>query len=291
MALDAQRGQSAPMKSTAIALPILILAALAARAQECGGPGEPCHAGGGDYHFAAPDNAAERRAVIFLHGYGGTGEGVIRNLEFVSAITARGYGVIAPQGLPLRVGEKGGSWNSFGRVERRDDIAFVAAVADDAAARFDLDRGDMLLAGFSGGGMMTWRAACDAPDEFKAYAPIAGLLWRPLPERCAGPFAMQHTHGWSDRVVPLEGRSVADGRFTQGDLFIGLKLLRATLGCARDDPDEYAERDGYLIRRWSACAAGAALEMALHPGGHMIPPDWSGLALDWFERLKLAPPR
>ncbi|MEX2519461.1 MAG: polyhydroxybutyrate depolymerase [Paracoccaceae bacterium] len=278
------------MKSILLAFSLLLMATIVARAQSCGGPDEPCHAGGGDYHVAAPVDPLPRRAVIFLHGYGGTGEGIIRNRNFIEAIAARGYAVIAPQGSPMQAGGKGGSWNSFGRADRRDDIAFIAAVADDAAKRFGLDRGTMLLAGFSGGGMMTWRAACDAPGAFAAYAPIAGLLWRPLPERCAGPFAMLHTHGWSDQVVPLEGRSVASGRFTQGDLFKGLKLLRATLGCARDDPDGYGEKDGYLIRRWDDCAAGAALEMALHPGGHMIPPRWSALALDWFEGLKWVKP-
>lgn len=38
-----------------------------------------------------------------------------------------------------------------------------------------------------------------------------------------------------------------------------------------------------LIRSWSECADGSRLALVLHPGGHMIPPGWGALALDWFE--------
>lgn len=260
-------------------------------AETCGDVDTPCEIDGGVYHFAPPADVEariNRPAVIFLHGFGGTGKGIIRNKGLMSALTSRGYGVIAPQGLPFREGMKGGSWNSFARDTRRDDIGFLKDVATDAATRHDLDRSQMLIAGFSGGGMMTWRVACDAPDSFAAYAPIAGLLWRPLPESCLGPFRMQHTHGWSDPVVPIEGRSVANGAFTQGDLFKGLDILRDAMGCVRDDPDDYAAMGPYLIRRWTECAPGAGLEMALHPGGHLIPKGWSALALDWFEGVERA---
>ena len=256
----------------------------AASAEECGGVDAPCEASGGVYHFVAPDPAiADPPAVIFLHGFGGTGKGIVRNKGLIGGLTGRGYAVIAPQGLPFREGMRGDSWNSFARETRRDDVAFINAVADDAADRHGIDRDRILIGGFSGGGMMTWRVACDAPESFAGYAPIAGLLWRPLPVECAGPFRMQHTHGWSDTVVPIEGRSVANGQFTQGDLFAGMDLLRDAMECAKDDPDEYGAEGDYLIRRWTACAPGAGLEMALHPGAHSIPRGWTKLALDWFE--------
>ena len=264
-----------------LAIAFAVIAATG-QARACGDADEPCEIDGGVYHFA-PVEAAAPPAVVFLHGFGGTGAGLIRNKGLMRGLNNRGYAVIAPQGLPFREGMKGGSWNSFPRDARRDDIAFINAVADDAAVRHGVDRARILIAGFSGGGMMTWRIACDAPDSFAAYAPVAGLLWRPLPEFCAGPFRMQHVHGWSDPVVPLEGRSVAGGAFTQGDLFAGLDLLRDAMACGKDDPDDYAAAGAFLIRRWTDCAPGASLELALHPGGHSIPRGWSTLALDWFE--------
>lgn len=271
------------LKRLAIAAVFAAFGSLAA-AEDCGGVDAPCGAAGGQYHFVPANGAGDAEpAVIFLHGFGGTGKGIIRNKGLVGGLTDRGYAVIAPQGLPFREGMRGGSWNSFARETRRDDVAFINAVADDAAARHGIDRSRILIGGFSGGGMMTWRIACDAPESFAGYAPIAGLLWRPLPTECAGPFRMQHTHGWSDTVVPIEGRSVANGQFTQGDLFAGMDLLRDAMACAKDDPDEYGAEADFLIRRWTTCAPGAGLEMALHPGAHSIPRGWSKLALDWFE--------
>ena len=70
---------------------------------------------------------------------------------------------------------------------------------------------------------------------------------------------------------------------SRSDLFRGLDILRDAMACAKDDPDAYDQSGAYLIRRWTSCAPGAGLEMALHPGGHAIPSGWSRLALDWFE--------
>ncbi|WP_340107693.1 polyhydroxybutyrate depolymerase [Pikeienuella sp. HZG-20] len=287
MARGAARMQCGAMiRSLAVALFFLLFAS-PAPAESCGAGAAPCRAAGGIYHVALPEGGAPRGAVIFLHGYGGTGARVLRG-AWVRGALDRGYAVIAPQGEPLGENRSGGGWNSSAAAGRRDDVSFLAGVADDAAARFGIARDAMLLAGFSGGGMMTWRAACAAPARFAAYAPVSGLFWRPLPETCAGPAALLHTHGWADPVVPLEGRAVAGGRLVQGDLFAGLKLMREAFGCARDAPESYGAAGAFLIRRWTDCAPGGTLEFALHPGGHAVPAGWSALALDWFEGVEAA---
>ncbi len=263
---------------------VLALMAYGAQAADCGGE-VLCEMEDGFYHAKVPATTGPHPAVIFLHGYGGRGAGIIENRGLVSALNDRGYAVIAPQGIPRRPGDKGGTWNSRVRDGLRDDVAWLAAVAEDAATRLDIDRERIVLAGFSAGGMMAWRVACDAPNSFDAYAPIAGLMWRPLPEQCVGPVRMLHTHGWSDPVVPLEGRTVNGSGLTQGDLFRGLRLLRAASGCSKDAPNSFARNGIYQHRRWSDCVPGSALEFALHPGGHSIPKGWSTLALDWFEAL------
>ncbi|MEL6281168.1 MAG: alpha/beta fold hydrolase [Pseudomonadota bacterium] len=259
-------------------------ASSAATAQGCGGPA-PCEAGGGLYHIELPEGAAPHPAVIYLHGWGGSGEGQMKNRGLVKALLARGYAVVAPTGQPRGGGRGGYRWNAFGTDAMRDDVTFLREIADDATNRFELDRSQMVLAGFSGGGMMTWRVACDMPESFAAYAPVSGLLWRPLPDACVGPIRMLHTHGWSDKVVPIEGRSVAGGRITQGDLFEGLDLIRRANGCRKDDPDAYEMGETIWRRIWTDCAPGSALELALHPGAHASPRGWTAMTLDWFEGL------
>ncbi len=263
----------------AIVLP-LTAALLAGAAFACPGRDAPCEVDGGFYHAGLPLEGAARGLVLYLHGWGGVGRAALSDGHWTAPMRARGYALVAPQGEPRRPGDRGGAWNSRAAAGARDDVAFLRRVIADARRRFGLDGTPTLVSGFSGGGMMVWRLACDAPDSADAYAPVAGLLWRPLPERCAGPVRLLHIHGWDDPVVPVEGRSVAGGRLTQGDLFSGLALLRRANGCETDAPAEARVRDGLWLRRWD-CAA--ALGLGLFPGGHVAPEGWGDLALDWLE--------
>ena len=262
-------------------LPLIaaVLALAAGAASSCPGRSAPCAVDGGVYHALTPETGAARGLVLYLHGWGGTGRAALGG-GWARRMLARGYVLAAPQGVPRRAGDRGGRWNSRADAALRDDVGFLRRVIADARARFGLEARPTLAAGFSGGGMMVWRLACDAPDAAEAYAPLSGLLWRPLPERCAGPVRLLHAHGWSDRVVPLEGRAVADGRLVQGDLFAGLALLRRANRCAADAPEALEVENGFWLRRWD-CAATLAL--ALFPGGHAAPEGWADLAIDWLE--------
>lgn len=257
----------------------------------CAGEDGPCQieagSDGGSYHIALPDEKATTEripAVVFLHGWGSDGASVLRNSGMVEALTGRGYAVIAPDGTP-RQGRTGRGWQFHpGYREGRDEGDFLRAVAKDAAERFGLDRDDMLLAGFSLGGSMVSYVACESPESFRAYAPVAGNLWRPLPETCKAPVRLFHTHGWSDGTVPLEGRAVRDGEMIQGDVFAALQIWRRVNACQGDKPTDFQREKAFLIRKWD-CDPDAALGFVLHPGGHTMPPEWANLALEWYEAL------
>ena len=251
-----------------------------------------CEVATGEYVITLPDNGpAQPPAVMFIHGFGGSGPGVFRNTGMVRAFTDRGYAVIAPSGL-IPEGRNGGSW-AFHPDRRggRDEVAFLTSVRDDAIARHDIDPDRIILSGFSIGGSMTAYLACAAPDTFAAYAPLGGNFWRPHPTECAGPVHMLHTHGWTDGTVPLEGRVLrgADSRdvgaVIQGDVFHALSVWRETNACYQLKPDSYATEGAFMIRTWTDCAPDASLEFALFPGGHIIPQGWANLTLDWFEAL------
>lgn len=245
---------------------------------------QACALASGDYHIALPEADADQPggtpAVVFLHGYGGSGRGSLNNQTMVEGLTKRGYAVIAPDALSRRGGPA--SWTFFPGWQGRDEVAFLQEVAADAAARFDLDRDAMVLAGFSAGGFMVNYLACAAPVAFAAYAPVSGGFWRSQPESCAAEVRLFHSHGWSDGVVPLEGRYLNGGRFQQGDIFAGLELWRDTNHCADNAPGRRWQQGDLLRRSWD-CGPGADIEFVLFPGGHQVPAWWSGLMLDWFE--------
>lgn len=270
---------------TSVLLASVLLAPAAAA--ECGGPDQPCLVEFGQYHVAAPDRHegdAARPIVVHFHGAGASGAAVLRDLGgMVEPFIARGYVVVAPNGL-VPPGRNGGSWSFGVRPPLRDELAFIRQVLDDVTLRFHGDRSRVLLTGFSIGGSLVWYLACAAPQEFAAYAPLAGGFWRPHPADCAGPVKLLHTHGWRDQTVPLEGRPLRAG-LSQGDIFEGLQLWRQKNGCTAIRPDEF-RTDGYFWHRtWTTCAPGTALELALFPGEHEMPLQWAPMALDWFEQV------
>lgn len=252
----------------------------------CDTEASACQTAGGTYHIALPNTPTdEMPVVVFLHGFGGSGKAAIARARMVEPFRARGYAIIAPDGVPRAEGRPA-SWTFYPGWPGRDDTAFLQEVVADAAARFETSADTVLLSGFSAGGFMVNYLACDAPDTFSAYAPVSGGFWRPHPEACNGPVRLLHTHGWTDGTVPLEGRKLANGRFQQGDIFAGLEIWRAANACDDEKPTGFEATGPFMRRMWSNCAEGSALEMALFPGGHTVPYGWAELALDWFEGLE-----
>lgn len=251
-----------------------------------------CKVGERAYYIATPEAASgPLPAIIYVHGWGGSGKGALRNSGMVSGYLERGYAVVAPDGTP-RQGRNGRSWGFHPRSNRQgEEVAFLQAVRDDAIARFNLDPERILLAGFSIGGSMTAYTACMAPESFAAFAPLGGNFWRPHPETCAGPVRMLHTHGWTDGTVPLEGRVVngvpaeSPDAFAQGDIFHALSIWRETNGCPHLKADRFVTDGPFWRRAWDRCSEGSALEFALFAGGHSIPKTWPDLVVDWFEGL------
>ena len=83
-----------------------------------------------------------------------------------------GFLVVYPAG-------KGDSWNSgekgpgFAIANDIDDIAFVKEILSDLETMFNLDPERIYAMGFSLGGAMAYRLACDMSDTFAAVASVA----------------------------------------------------------------------------------------------------------------------
>jgi polyhydroxybutyrate depolymerase len=247
----------------------LLAASNSAKAACFDSPGA-CKVAGGSYHVAWPPGVPRDKtvpAVVALHSYKGSGLGLIKSGKMIKTILARGYAVITPEGT-------NGSWQF--REGGRDDVAFIRAVADDAAKRGNIDRGRMLLAGFSVGGSMVAYMACRSPGSFKGYAPVSGNFWKPEPKTCAGPVNYLHTHGSTDQTMPIAGRSVGSG-MRQANLLESMATLARASGC------EDADQKSAVTRSWKGC--NSSFRLVMHPGGHSVPRSWAGTALNWFGSL------
>ncbi|MDX6223993.1 MAG: polyhydroxybutyrate depolymerase, partial [Frankiales bacterium] len=128
----------------------------------------------------------------------------LSNLDQTAAKS--GYDVVYPDGVA-------GSWNAGGCCGSAasgnvDDVAYLAAVLADAAKRTPIDRNRIAMAGFSNGGMMAYRFACERADLVHTIDVVAGAF---LTQGCAPtrPVSVLHIHGLADTVVPSGGTATS----------------------------------------------------------------------------------
>lgn len=250
----------------------------------CGTADDTCKIAGGDYLIERPQNPIG--AIVFLHGYGGSANGTMKNARLRNDVLARGYAFVAPNGSPSAVAPGRRSWSFHPEFRKaRDEAEFFSNLFDDLAETHGIPRDRVLLGGFSAGGFMVSYLACSNPEIASAYVPVSGGFWRPHPEACDGPVRLFHTHGWTDTVVPLEGRFLRNGTVAQGDIFHGMDIWRHSNKCDAMRADHFEVSGAFWRRSWDRCLPGSALEFALFPGGHTVPSGWADMVLDWYEAL------
>ncbi len=221
----------------------------------------------GDRHYRirmpeGHDGKTEVGAIFFMHGYRGTAKGTMKNKSLAKAVSDLGLALVAPKSAYQ-------DWAIPGAPQAKEpiELGYFDAVVADIKQKFNIDTSRMMASGFSAGGMMTWNLACDRSELFAGYAPIAGTFWEPTPQNCNTSTAnIIHTHGTTDKIVPLAGRPIADTK--QGDVF---KVL-----------DMYSKKGGFENARAYKNAkldfecnelknnANQILELCLHPGGHSM---------------------
>lgn len=220
--------------------------------------------GARSYHAQPPagwDGASPLPVLLHFHGWGRQGQNVVRNARIADAVSEAGMLLLAPNGI-------GKSWDFWDGESR--DVPFVEEVLADAAARWPIDRGKVVVSGFSYGAAMAWRLACAEGSAFAAYLPIAGTLWRQESLDCTGgPVRLVQVHGLKDTVMDMPTGPDAD----HGN---AVALWRRVNGTG-PDPSRRYDHARYSCRDWEGGAAPVTL--CTHPGGHWIPKDWLAWAL------------
>jgi polyhydroxybutyrate depolymerase len=129
-------------------------------------------------------------------------------LPLGDAAGRRGVVWAYPDGSPDERGAR--FWNATdaccGFGSNVDDVAYLAGLIDEIAARTRIDPGRVYIAGHSNGGFMSHRMACDRADKVTAIASISGVTFAD-PARCApsAPVAILQVHGTSDETLDFEG--------------------------------------------------------------------------------------
>ncbi len=153
--------------------------------------------------------------VIMFHGGGGTARGAMRETGWTQKADREGFLAVFPEATPpdptqpSRFGPNGQAWNDgsggFHAGEKNiSDVAFVAAMLDDLAARFPVDRRRIFATGFSNGASMTFRVGVELSSRIAAIAPFAGSLWQKEP-KLERPVPLLYLTGDADPLNPIAG--------------------------------------------------------------------------------------
>lgn len=158
----------------------------------------------------APTAGSERLPLlVFLHGLGGSGAELSEALHLTEMADAFGFAFIAPEGVLDHSGRR--FWNAGPSCCNFDDIAVdhVAALSrwiGQAAAHPRVDARRVYLVGFSNGGFMAYRAACELSSRLAGIVSIAGAgpsdASSCKPER---PLSVVQIHGDRDPIVKFDG--------------------------------------------------------------------------------------
>lgn len=204
--------------------------------------------------------------VINMHGWGSDKERQALFSQMSEDAQVRGYAVAYPEGFSS-------SWNGGmccgGAVaEEVDDVGFVAAIIDDLEDRACIDRDRVYATGFSNGGYMAYRLACEAPGLFAAVAPVAAVMGVE-PEECDAdpPLSVIHFHGTADFNVAYDGRpwlGVMGARDS-------MQAWAARNGC-EPEPVVTLQEDDVTCETWPSCDGDAEVTLCTIDGaGHCWP--------------------
>lgn len=211
------------------------------------------------------DHRTPTPLVLAFHGYTNSPQQQEEWSGLSLAAAEAGYVLVYPRGTGILPG-----WNAgdccLGAGSMVDDVGFTAAMIDQLQTELCIDPRRIYATGFSNGGFLSHRLACELSDRIAAIASVAGVMGIDtcMPGR---PMPVLHMHGTADPVVPYQGSAI-----------LGFESVAETIADwqARDacegDPVVSYQQDEVTCERFEACADGVEVELCtIEGGGHTWP--------------------
>ncbi len=247
------------------------------------------------YHIHVPETGpGPFPLVLVFHGAVENAFAVEKQTGFSRKAGDENFIVVYPNGTSEYEGSdseltwNGGNCCGYADVEKVDDVAFVRDLVARIRAQYPVDPDRIYAAGFSNGALLSYRLACEASDLFAAIAPVSGAL---LPEcRPDHPVAVMAFNGTADMKVLYKGgySPVITGSKYDMPVSFAMNFWAEHNGCS---PEPAAEKMGsWVVRRYSGCSEGSALELYTIPGGDHVWPEQEGgisatdLIWDFFKK-------
>jgi polyhydroxybutyrate depolymerase len=231
-------------------------------------------------HALKPD--AKSPLLVLLHGFGASADALGEFTDWPAFAEKHGIAWLAPNGPEDAHGRRfwnaGSSCCNFdGRAV--DHVAAIRELIERTLARHPLDPARVFVVGYSNGGFMAHRLACELPGLVRGVVSVSGA--GPLEAvDCAetAPVRVLQIHGDADPVVAYAGGNLfgkagfplhASAKKTTED-------WAARLGCGHATEPPAFDFDAKLagaetrVERFAGCRRGAVELWTVAGGGHTI---------------------
>ncbi len=235
------------------------------------------------YVPASYDASTAMPLVIGLHSFRSDSTQLQQYLQFEPLADQYGFLYALPDGTQNADGDE--FWNATdaccGGDSTVDDSAYLRAVIDDMKANYNIDPKRVYIVGFSNGGFMAYRMACDHADVIAAIISIGAATFNDKND-CAPsePVSILDVHGSADNTINIGGGTfMGTSPYPTQDYTAYYWALYD--GCPGDgtqyvdtgDYDMDPNLDGAEtnVRVYAPCAAHTSVETWLVKGGAHAP--------------------
>ena len=162
-----------------------------------------------EYIFYRPASASANCPLVYVcHGYTGSAQGIMDYSGFNALADIFGFAVCYPQGIDDSFGNA--FWNvgyDFQNNETVDDVAFLQLLTDAFEDDYGILEDEVFCTGMSNGGDFCYLLACEASEDFKAVAPISGMIMQNIMDNCSplNEVPILEIHGTNDNVTYYDG--------------------------------------------------------------------------------------
>jgi polyhydroxybutyrate depolymerase len=169
-------------------------------------------AGRGPVPVLIPDDYQTHKPVpliVSLHGFGGSGDSYIQYWEKNKQVDLKDFIMVAPTGTKDSKGRS--FWNATDACCDKDqsgvdDSAYLRALIEKVESTYAIDPKSIHVTGYSNGGFMAHRMACEHADKIASIASVAGAVFQKS-RVCSDntPIHILHIHGVEDAVIQYAG--------------------------------------------------------------------------------------
>ena len=152
-------------------------------------------------------NAEIKGIALFLHGAPGTPQKVAGIFDAKSLTNERQLLSVSPQGSHKFWGWDSNNSDSGGTI----DTDFISSLLTQIRAENNITSDKVYVFGYSAGGFMGYKLACEIPEKITAVVSLAGQFRGDF-DQCTTSTAvtLHHFHSPQDTDVPILGRAAGD---------------------------------------------------------------------------------